>query len=79
MPKPTLISKEPDYHKNYYAANKDKYNNSESKYCKHKYNISDVDCETYKEDLKDFSKLFILLKKMKGKYENEILETFKSI
>jgi len=70
-----------EYFKQYYDNNKDKtyYKHNNLKYIKKKYGIDDLQCEIFKDDLKDYAMLHSLIKKLKPKYKNELLETFNNI
>jgi len=70
-----------EYFKNYYKEHKsdDCYQHTNTKYLKRKHELDNEQCELFKEDLKEFAALFTLMKKLKPKYKNEIINTFNNI
>jgi len=72
-PKKVLKSKDPDYHKNYYKAHKDKVGvHTPYKYARLKYGVSKAEYEIYgEEDIYDYGKYLKLRAKLVEKYPDQ--------
>lgn len=82
MPTPKGLTNDVNYYKDYgkayYAANKSNpsYAHTAVKYARHKYRVSDAECELYGEThIKEFGRLKVLIAKLKESHPN-VLESF---